>query len=35
MLDRQGLTFYERMERQDFLLESGKSWKHCDSPHLT
>ena len=25
MLDRQGITFYERMEKQDFLLESGKS----------
>jgi hypothetical protein len=25
MQDRQGVTFYERMERQDFLLESGKS----------
>ena len=25
MQDRQGVTFYERMEKQDFLLESGKS----------
>ena len=25
MLDRQGKTFYERMEKQEFLLESGKS----------
>ncbi len=25
MQDRQGITFYERMEKQDFLLESGKS----------
>ncbi len=25
MLDRQGGTFFERMEKQDFLLESGKS----------
>ncbi len=23
--DRQGVTFFERMEKQDFLLESGKS----------
>ena len=25
MLDRQGNTFYERMEKQEFSLESGKS----------
>ena len=25
MQDRQGVTFFERMEKQDFLLESGKS----------
>ena len=25
MHDRQGITFFERMEKQDFLLESGKS----------
>ena len=25
MQDRQGVTFYERMEKQNFLLESGKS----------
>jgi hypothetical protein len=24
MQDRQGVTFFERMEKQDFLLESGK-----------
>ena len=25
MQDRQSVTFFERMEKQDFLLESGKS----------
>ena len=24
MLDRQGVTFFERMEQQGFLLDSGK-----------
>jgi hypothetical protein len=26
MQDRQGVTFYERMEKQNFLLESGNAW---------